>query len=226
MCSELAVGGLVPFSATDLPGALAAVVFCQGCPWRCAYCHNPHLIPREAGDIPWAAVLDLLERRRGLLDGVVFSGGEPTLQAGLKDAMEAVRERGYRVGLHTAGPYPERLAAVLPWVDWVGFDVKAPFAAYSSVTGLPGSGEKARESLGLLLASGVAYEVRTTFHPALLDEAALEALMEELRSLGVARYALQAFRPPGCANETLCAAPLPPLPSVGEGRFPAFLRRE
>ena len=79
----------------------------------------------------------------GLLDAVVFSGGEPTLQAGLLDAMLEVRELGFKIGLHTAGMYPQRLAAILPLMDWVGMDVKAPFADYARITGTPGSGERA-----------------------------------------------------------------------------------
>ena len=84
----LRVGGLVPLSTTDYPDHLSAVVFCQGCPWRCAYCHNPHLLPRRSdSEIAWPDVLAFLDRRRGLLDAVVFSGGEPTLQRALPDAM-------------------------------------------------------------------------------------------------------------------------------------------
>ena len=79
----LRIGGLTPLSTTDYPGQLAAAVFCQGCPWRCGYCHNPHLIPATVKQgIDWVEVMRFLERRRGLLDAVVFSGGEPTLQPG------------------------------------------------------------------------------------------------------------------------------------------------
>ncbi|HEX7972614.1 MAG TPA: anaerobic ribonucleoside-triphosphate reductase activating protein, partial [Thiobacillus sp.] len=153
----LRVGGLTPLSTTDWPGQLAAVVFCQGCPWRCGYCHNPDLIPaRGANEIPWDDVLAFLHRRQGLLDGVVFSGGEPTLQAALPDAMREVRALGFRIGLHTGGAYPQRLAAVLPLVDWVGFDVKAPFADYARITGAAGSGARALAGLQQVLASGVA----------------------------------------------------------------------
>ena len=122
----LRVGGVEPFSSTDYPGALAAVVFCQGCPWRCGYCHNPHLIPARGDDErDFARILDWLASRRGLLDAVVFSGGEPTAQAGLPGAIDAVRAQGFAIGLHTSGAYPRRLAQVLPKVDWVGIDVKA-----------------------------------------------------------------------------------------------------
>ena len=123
------VGGFVPFTSTDYPGALAAVVFCQGCPWRCGYCHNPHLVPaRGEGERGFDGILEWLENRRGLLDAVVFSGGEPTAQAALDEAMDAVRARGFKIGLHTGGAYPRRLAALFRHVDWIGFDVKAPIA--------------------------------------------------------------------------------------------------
>lgn len=202
----LRVGGLTPLSSTDWPGRLAAVVFCQGCPWRCGYCHNPDLIPAQAGsEIAWDEVMALLRRRQGLLDAVVFSGGEPTLQVALPDAMREVRALGFKVGLHTGGMYPRRLEAALPWVDWVGLDVKAPFEAYAGVTGVDGSGARALESLQQLLASGVDYEVRTTVHPELLDDVALATLARDLAARGVRRYVVQAFRPQGCEDALLCA---------------------
>lgn len=189
---ELRLGGLTPLSSCDWPGELAAVLFCRGCAWACPYCHNRHLMPAAGPSEPsWAEAMAFLGRRRGLLDGVVFSGGEPTLQRDLGPAMAAVRALSFRVGLHSAGPCPERLAAVLPLVDWVGFDVKAPFADYDRVTGAAGSGGKARESLIRLLAAGVPYEVRTTAHPGILDAAALLRLAGEIAALGVTRYALQ-----------------------------------
>jgi pyruvate formate lyase activating enzyme len=183
---------------------LAAVVFCQGCPWRCGYCHNPDLIPpRGEQEISWADVLAFLHRRQGLLDGVVFSGGEPTLQAGLLDAMREVRALGFKVGLHTGGAYPQHLAAVLPLVDWVGLDVKAPFADYARTTGVPGSGERARTSLQQVLESGVAYEIRTTVHPALLGDTELANVARDLATRGVKRYVIQAFRSRGCHDVLL-----------------------
>jgi pyruvate formate lyase activating enzyme len=188
----LRIGGLAPMTTIDLPGRLAAVVFCQGCPWRCSYCQNAHLIPREAPTpVDWGEVLAFLERRRRLLDGVVFSGGEPTLQKGLPDAMHTVKVMGYEIGLHTAGPYPGRLAQVLPLVDWVGFDIKAPAGDYEAVTGVPESGTKALDSARLLLESGVTHEFRTTVHPKLLDTGRLRRLARDLAGMGVQSYVLQ-----------------------------------
>ncbi|MGV6875286.1 anaerobic ribonucleoside-triphosphate reductase activating protein [Pseudochelatococcus sp. B33] len=192
---SIRVGGLERLSLCDWPGKLVATVFCQGCPWDCPYCHNPHLLPAHGGQmIPWPDVLAFLETRRGLLDGVVFSGGEPTMQSGLPGAIRDVRAFGFGIGLHSAGPYPERLAAVLPLVDWVGFDIKAAFSEYDRVTRAPRSGERAKKSLEHLLKSGVACELRTTVDPHLLDDAAVDRLRADLARFGTLPLKLQAFR--------------------------------
>jgi pyruvate formate lyase activating enzyme len=181
---------------------LAAVVYCQGCPWRCGYCHNPHLLPVDAAvNIAWSEVLQFLRRRRGLLDAVVFSGGEPTAQPGLAQAMREAKALGYRIGLHSAGIYPRRFAEVLPLVDWVGFDAKAPFdTAYERITGARASGKAALESARTLLASGIDCEFRTTWHAGFLSPAELDRLTLTLADLGVRRYALQEFRASGGAG--------------------------
>ncbi|MDD5304810.1 MAG: anaerobic ribonucleoside-triphosphate reductase activating protein, partial [Elusimicrobia bacterium] len=115
---------MTPLSTTDYPGVLSAVLFLQGCPWRCSYCHNPHLIPADSPpEREWESALAFLRGRVGLLDAVVFSGGEPTLQDGLEDAMREVKAMGFKIGLHTGGAYPERLVALLPLIDWVGLDI-------------------------------------------------------------------------------------------------------
>ncbi len=214
--APLHIGGLERLSLVDWPGELAAVVFCQGCPWACHYCHNPHLIPFGQGEGPeWPEVLGWLERRRGLLDAVVFSGGEATVQPALLPAVQAVRALGFKTGLHTGGPHPGRLAALLPWLDWVGFDFKAPFDAYAPVTQTH-HGHRARESMRLLLASGTPYEIRTTWHPALLPEAALHTMARTLREAGCSRWVLQRFRADGCASERLRNLPVgePPLEAL------------
>ena len=202
----LKIGGFVPFTATDYPGKLAAVVFVQGCPWQCAYCHNPHLQVRaEASGISWEQVLTILKRRMGMLDAIVFSGGEPTLDPALESAIRDARDLGYQIGLHTGGAYPRRLAEILSLIDWVGFDVKAPFADYARITGVNGSGDSAQASAQLILESGIAHEFRTTIHPDLISEGELLVLAQTLAGMGVQNYALQVFRKQGCDNEALAA---------------------
>ncbi len=194
----LKVGGVVPFSTTDFPGKLAAVIFVQGCPWQCVYCHNPHLQPRtEKNSLPWRDVLFMLERRKGLLDAVVFSGGEPTIDPALESAIQDVKDMGYQVGLHTAGAYPQRLAEILPLLDWVAIDAKAPYSAYESITRIPNSGEPALACAQAIISSGVAHEFRTTIHPDLLSEEVLRTYAHDLATMGVKHYALQIFRDVG-----------------------------
>lgn len=192
---DLQIAGLVPMSTVDWPGRFVASVFCQGCPWACPYCQNSAILdPRIPGVVAWRALEDLLSRRHGLLDGVVFSGGEATRQLALVPAMRRVRELGFAVGLHTAGAYPTRLAALLEedLVDWVGIDVKAMPENYGEVAGRPGAGERAWESLDLVLASGVDHEVRLTVYPG----GPLDGLevAREARGRGARAFALQQAR--------------------------------
>ena len=192
----IAVGGLTRFSTVDYPGYIAAVVFCQGCPWHCVYCHNPHLLPSgRNGSMPWQEVVEWLDNRHGLVEAVVFSGGEPLLQRGLAGAMCRVREMGYRVALHTAGIYPDRLADLLPLIDWVGFDVKAPFSDYPRITGAK-SGSAARRSLSLVLASGKPHEIRCTVDESQLCLNDAVRMSEQLSKIGVCRLVLQPKRNP------------------------------
>lgn len=209
---RLKVGGITPFSATDYPGKLAAVVFVQGCPWRCGYCHNPHLQPRLAhSPMPWPQVLELLRRRIGLIDAVVFSSGEPIIDPALAHAIGVVRALGFAVGLHSAGTYPKRLAEILPLLDWIGLDIKASFAQYDRITQVAGSGSQAQAAAEAILVSGVDYEFRTPIHPALLPEA--EVLAQSLAQMGVQKYVLQVFRAQGSQDEALVAAAMAGYPS-------------
>lgn len=199
------VGGFERLSLVDRPGRLAAVVFCAGCPWRCRYCHNPHLLSfRARGDAPsWANILLWLERRRGLLDSVVFSGGEATLQPGLTAAAQRVRELGFEAALHTAGPSPGLFARILPHLGWVGFDFKAPPGSYATVTRRAGCDESVMRSLRLLRESGVPCEIRTTLHPALLAEEDLLRMADTLEEAGVSEWVIQRFRGEGCIDPSL-----------------------
>ncbi|WP_417069267.1 anaerobic ribonucleoside-triphosphate reductase activating protein [Niveibacterium terrae] len=204
---RIQVGGFNAFSTVDWPGRIVAVVFLRGCPWRCGYCHNPELQTR-LGPAPmnWQDVEVQLERRRGFLDGVVFSGGEPTADRCLPDAVARVRGMGFEVGLHTGGAYPERLAALLPELAWVGFDFKSDPPDYEAITHVPGSGARAWASAQTLAASDVSHEFRMTFHPGLLAEETVLRAAQRAASLGVRHFALQAFRPDGCADASLGGA--------------------
>lgn len=192
------VGGMTPLTSIDFPGRLAAVLFLQGCPWRCGYCHNPELLPARADTgLAWEQVEAFLQRRRGLLDAVVFSGGEPTSQATLADALARVRELGYQTGLHTGGMYPQRLHALLPQLDWIGLDIKGLDEDYDRITTRRGSAGPVRRSLDAILHSGVDFECRTTWHPGLFSLESLHRLGRDLHARGVRHWAVQACREEG-----------------------------
>jgi pyruvate formate lyase activating enzyme len=141
------------------------------------------------------------------LDAVVFSGGEPTAQEDLTACAREARDMGYAVGLHTGGAYPERFQDVLPWMDWVGLDIKTRFEDYPAVTGVPASGPKALQCLRLLLESRVAFECRTTLNPRVHTLDSVFELGRTLSDMGVRHYAVQAFRSEGCADASLAALP-------------------
>ena len=202
----LKVGGITPFTATDYPGKLAAVIFVQGCPWRCTYCHNPHLQQRtQASTVKWQEILDFLKRRVGLIDAVVFSGGEPTMDPALSHAMAEVRELGFLVGLHTACIYPQRLQQVLPIIDWIGFDIKTLPDQYDKITGIANSGKSAYACVKMIIDQGVAHECRTTIHPALFTDSDLLNLAQQLVDIGVKNYVLQIVRTQANSNSLLDA---------------------
>ncbi|QEA38425.1 anaerobic ribonucleoside-triphosphate reductase activating protein [Pistricoccus aurantiacus] len=202
---RLPVAGLVPLTSLDYPEHLACVVFLQGCPLRCGYCHNPQMItPRRGKPQEWAEIREFLQSRRGLLDGVVFSGGEPTLHGDLLPAMREARAMGFKVGLHTAGIYPKRLEALLPWLDWVGLDVKGYLDDFERITGRRGAGRRHAHSLALLLDSGIDLECRTTIHWRDFTLTDVERLALSLADCGVDHYALQLARTDQCLDRSYC----------------------
>lgn len=198
----LQIAGLTRLSTCDWPGNLVATIFLQGCPLACTYCHNPSILnPKQKGVITWEEVITFLSKRVGLLDGVVFSGGEPTMQNGLLEAMIEVKKMGFKVGLHTAGIYPRRFAIVLPACDWVGLDIKAPQGLYEAVTGVKASAAKAFASLTLALESNVALQVRTTVDPMIMTPEDVAGLTITLKKLGVKEHVIQEVRTEGTRPE-------------------------
>jgi anaerobic ribonucleoside-triphosphate reductase activating protein len=208
---KVTVGDIQPFSTVDYPGHLAAVFFTQGCSWRCPYCYNVSLQPfkpsREGA--PSQEIEEFLRDRKGFLDAVVFCGGEPLEQPGLKDLAAYVKDMGYEIALHTNGTSSKRLKALLPLCNWVGMDIKAPFEKYEKITKAKGSGKEAKKSAETLIKSGIAYEFRTTYHPSLLSEDDLLEIARELAGMGARHLVIQAFQEKGCQDPKLKAAVFP-----------------
>ena len=191
------IKGWVKTSLVDYPGQIAASLFCGGCNFRCPNCHNSGIVlhPKDYADVDEREIWSFMESRVGLLDGVVLSGGEPTLQPDLLSCALRLRGLGYQVKLDTNGYRPEEVQAMIEQsaVNYVAMDVKAPLvpARYARAAGVPVDVDRIRRTIDLLLEGEVAYEFRTTVVPGLLAEADIAQIA---RSIGRARrYYLQQF---------------------------------
>lgn len=189
------IAGLEKCSLVDWPGRMAAVVFAPGCNMKCYYCHNRATLCESPALLDRGTVLELLQERRGFLDGVVISGGEPTLQLGLAPFIEAVRGMDYPVKLDTNGTRPRVLKSLLDQgkLDFVAMDIKAPRHRYDDVCGVHADQDALDESIRLIINSGIAHEFRTTVLPQFTEEDILDIAE---RVAGAERYVLQPCRSP------------------------------
>jgi pyruvate formate lyase activating enzyme len=169
------IGGFQKFSLLDYPGLVSAIVFTQGCNFRCPYCHNPELVlPDQFGetvDPEW--ILAFLETRQGRLDGVTITGGEPTIQPDVLEWLEAIKQRSFRVKLDTNGSNPHVVKQALDrnLLDFIAMDIKAPLDSYAALAGTAVDTAAIEQSIAHILHSGIAYQFRTTLAPTLLTEA-------------------------------------------------------
>ncbi len=191
------IGGFQRFSLIDYPGKVACVIFTQGCNFRCPFCHNRELVaaPDFRDPFPDSSVLDFLRGRVGRLEGVVITGGEPTLQPDLADFVRAVKEMGFRVKLDTNGSVPEVLARLLDekLVDYVAMDIKASPDKYGRVCAVPVDLDQIKTSIRLILESGVDHQFRTTMVKPFLKEEDLIDISSLIQSSP--HYVLQEFSP-------------------------------
>ncbi len=182
------IGGLQKTSLLDFPEKIAAIVFTMGCNFRCGYCHNPELINGEA---KIEEVFEFLKTRQGKLDGVVITGGEPCLQKDLPEFIKQVKELGFAVKLDTNGSFPEMLEKVLPDLDYVAMDIKAPLEKYSQIVNVDVDTSKILKSIEVLKNGGVDYEFRTTVLKSQLSFEDFEKIGQLIQ--GAPRYYLQRF---------------------------------
>jgi pyruvate formate lyase activating enzyme len=191
------IGGFQKVSLIDYPEKISAVVFTRGCNFRCPYCHNPELVDPERFDglVMESDVLSFLEKRKGRLDAVVITGGEPALQAGLVPFAVRLRAMGYRIKLDTNGSFPDVLEDMLrrELLDYVAMDIKAPLERYPEVTRVQTDPRQIRRSISLILGSSVDHEFRTTAVRSLLAPEEIEEIGGLVR--GARRFVLQTFVP-------------------------------
>ena len=186
-----------PLSLSDFPGRLAATVFTVGCNFACPYCHNPELVTarEDTPQLTEEAFFAFLERRRGKLNGVCITGGEPTLHTDLPGFVDRIRALSYAVKLDTNGSNPEMLGRLLETssLDYVAMDVKAPASRYSDVTGNPYALALAETSIRLLADRDTVHEYRTTILPLLFSEVDIDHIARMLPP--GSRYVIQNFVP-------------------------------
>lgn len=184
------IAGFIKNSFVDFPGNIASVVFVPGCNMDCWYCHNKHLWKSE-NLLDEAEIDAFLEKHKGFIDGVVISGGEPTLQRDLGQFIKRVKSKGYRVKLDTNGLKPDVVKNLLPYIDYVAMDIKAPPGEISRVVSFGLDESLIWQSADMLMHSGIDYEFRTTFMP-LLDIDDITSIVKRIK--GAKKYALQQYR--------------------------------
>lgn len=190
------IAGLQNLSLVDYPGNLAAVVFTQGCNFRCGYCQNPDLVVADGKfSCPEKRIIDYISHRKNMLEGIVITGGEPTIHGGLPKFIKRVKDLGIKVKLDTNASNPDQLESLFRgWLlDFVAVDIKTSFRKYPLVSGIRDIEKKITESIRLTMLSTTAYEFRTTCVPGIVDEKDLKAIGETVK--GAKKYCLQQFRP-------------------------------
>ncbi len=212
------IGGFQPLTLSDYPGRIAAIVFTQGCNFRCPFCHNGSLLPLDMPAdalLEEATVLETLKSRRTLLDGVVISGGEPTIQPDLAEFITCIKHAGLGVKLDTNGTRPDVVRDLLArhLLDYVAMDIKAPPAKYTQLAGIDAPIDRIEETIRLLIAGDTPCEFRTTFVADLLTTDDLEAIQANLPD--DATYIVQPFVPDNALAVSLRSQRNHSIPNVG-----------
>ena len=195
------IGGIQKLSLVDYPGKTSAAIFTIGCNMRCGYCHNPELVlpERYADAIPENDILDFLKMRIGKLEGVVISGGEPTMHKDLPSFFAKVKELGFHTKLDSNGTHPQMIKELISnnLVDYIAMDIKGPLENYQKIVAYPVDVNAVQESIDIIIASNIEREFRTTvvksqiyFDPQRNDD------FDKIGVLinGQPRFALQKFR--------------------------------
>lgn len=222
------IKGFIKNSLIEWEGKIVSIIFLSQCNLRCQYCHSPHLIRNHCDieSIPLNVVLDTIVKNRDWLDGVVISGGEPTIHDGLAQFIKAFRNIGVKIKLDTNGTNPDVIADLLDegLVDYIAMDIKAPLdkIKYNEATGVICDIERIKRSIEVIMKRGVEYEFRTTICPKFLDKSDIIEIAQQIK--GADRYILQSFRPNNCLNNELLNVTPYPLETmkgfaVGANRF-------
>lgn len=193
---SIIIGGLQKSSLLDFPDKISAIVFTQGCNFRCGYCHNPELCTRQKEPVlTVAAFFDFLKTRKGKLDGVVITGGEPTLYKELPEFIKEIKNLDFAVKLDSNGTNPDMLEYLISenLIDYIAMDIKAPLEKYHEITAVHIQLENIRKSINLIMNSNIDYEFRTTVVRSQLSQYDFEKIGDLIN--GAKQYYLQKFEP-------------------------------
>lgn len=197
------LGGLQKTSLLDFPQKISAIVFTKGCNFKCGYCHNPELFSNETSSITEEVLFEFLKTRQGKLDGIVITGGEPTLHKDLPQFIERIKNLGFAIKLDTNGTNPEMLGQLLNdnLLDYVAMDIKAPVSKYEAITNTKILTNDIKKSINLIMDSNIDYEFRTTVVKSQLSYEDFEQIGNEIK--GAKKYYLQKFVASKILDETL-----------------------
>ncbi|HBG81457.1 TPA: anaerobic ribonucleoside-triphosphate reductase activating protein [candidate division CPR2 bacterium] len=192
------ISGLEKTTLIDYPGKIAATIFTYGCNFRCGFCHNPDLVIGKKEDRPIITeeeILTFLKKRKGILEGVCITGGEPTIHKDLPTFINKIKKIGLNVKLDSNGTNPEMLKELIEnnLIDYIAMDIKNSLSEYNLTTNTSVDTGKIKESIKIILSSGLHYEFRTTLLPRLHNKTALDEIGRLLK--GAKKYTLQGFRP-------------------------------
>lgn len=189
------IGGFQKISTIDYPGHIASTVFLSGCNLKCKYCHNPSLACGEIDneEVSSSEVLEYLAKRKGFIDGVCISGGEPTIHEDLEELVRPIKQMGYKVKLDTNGTNPEMVKSLVEkgLLDYVAVDIKATVDKYHEVAGCFVNTDKIKETIRYLMETNIDYEFRTTILPD-LDKNDIKEIAGYIE--GSSKYVIQQFR--------------------------------
>lgn len=192
------IAGYISVSAVDYPDKISSVLFTSPCNFKCGYCHNPEFIRNKKSIMPTEELMKELTMRRKIIQGVVITGGEPTLQKDLPEFAMAIKDLGLLVKVDTNGYNPVMLTALIDngLVDYVAMDIKGPAHMYEEICGIPVDVEKIRTSIEILKTSNINYEFRTTVLPGLTEKDFWAIIHSDFKEVwGAKKYVFQQFRP-------------------------------
>lgn len=188
------IGGLQKTSLMDYPDTICAIIWTVGCNFRCPFCYNKDIVLGKVENILEKDIFSFLKKRKGMLEGLVISGGEPLMQKDIVNFTEKVKELGYNIKIDTNGMYPEKLKELIDkkLVDYVAMDIKAPKGKYDKLSGIKTDVKKIEKSIELIKNSAPDYEFKTTFVPGILSPDDILSIAKWLKDSK--KYYLQQFR--------------------------------